>query len=115
MRSSGAASPAVSAGSAGPAQTDPAGNYFVYIVRCRDGSLYTGTARDLDSRIGKHNKGTGAKYTRSRRPVALVYFETVEGRGAGLKREAEIKRLTRAQKLVLLRKNSAPGPHSRKK
>ena len=82
-------------------------NYFVYIVRCRDGSLYTGTAKDLESRIAKHNKGTGAKYTRSRRPVSLVYFETVEGRGAGLRREAQIKKLSREEKLTLMRKNSA--------
>jgi len=94
-----------------PASMDSGTNvdvYYVYMVRCRDGSLYTGMARDVRSRLAKHNRGTGARYTRSRRPVSLIYLETVEGRGAGLRREAAIKKLTRAEKLVLAGKFSAP-------
>ena len=75
----------------------------VYIVRCADGSLYTGIARDLKRRIAEHNadKGAGASYTRSRRPVRLVYQEPAADRGAALRREAAIKRLPAAAKRVL--------------
>jgi predicted GIY-YIG superfamily endonuclease len=71
---------------------------FVYIVRCSDGSLYTGSAIDVEERIKLHNSGRGAKYTRGRGPVALVYSEDAGSRGDALKREAEIKRLSRKQK-----------------
>jgi putative endonuclease len=76
----------------------------VYIVRCADGSLYTGIARDLDRRIAEHNadKGTGASYTRSRRPVRLVYREPAADRSAASKREYQIKQLSRAEKLALI-------------
>jgi len=76
----------------------------VYIVRCADGSLYTGIARDLDRRIAEHNsdKGQGASYTRSRRPVRLVYREPAENRSAASKREYQIKQLSRAEKLALI-------------
>jgi putative endonuclease len=67
--------------------------WHVYIVRCADGSLYTGVAKDLDARIAAHNLGRGAKYTRGRRPVELIYAESVADRAAALKRELEIKRL----------------------
>ena len=67
--------------------------WHVYIVRCADQSLYTGIARDLDARIGKHNAGKGSAYTRSRRPVELVHFELADDRGAALRREAAIKRM----------------------
>jgi putative endonuclease len=66
--------------------------WHVYIVRCADGSLYTGVAKDLDARIAAHNLGRGAKYTRGRRPVELIYAESVADRAAALKRELEIKR-----------------------
>ena len=76
--------------------------WTVYIVRCRDDSLYTGIARDHIKRIAEHNAGTGAKFTRGRRPVRLVYLERVTDRGAALVREIEIKRLSRADKLALI-------------
>jgi putative endonuclease len=72
--------------------------WTVYIVRCNDASLYTGVAKDLTRRIEQHNAGTGAKYTRSRLPVTLVYSEEVADRGAALRREIEIKRLPAASK-----------------
>lgn len=72
--------------------------WTVYIVRCNDASLYTGVAKDLTRRIEQHNAGTGAKYTRSRLPVTLVYSEVVADRGAALRREIEIKRLPAAEK-----------------
>ena len=76
----------------------------VYIVRCADDSLYTGIARDLDRRIAEHNadNGPGASYTRSRRPVTLVYQEEAADRSAASKREYRIKQLTRAEKLALI-------------
>lgn len=73
-------------------------SWYVYIVRCNDASLYTGVAKDLERRIGQHNAGTGAKYTRSRLPVTLVYSEPAADRGAALRREIEIKRLPAASK-----------------
>jgi putative endonuclease len=81
-----------------------AGSWHVYIVRCADDSLYTGIARDLERRIAEHNagNGTGASYTRSRRPVTLVYREAAGNRSAASKREYGIKQLSRAQKLVLI-------------
>lgn len=80
---------------------------YVYLVRCRDGSLYTGWTTDLKKRIDAHNAGSGAKYTKSRRPVELVYFETFESKSDALKREAAIKKLTREQKLGLIRPEDA--------
>lgn len=68
-------------------------SWYVYIVRCSDASLYTGVAKELASRVAQHNAGKGAKYTRSRRPVQLVYSETAPDHGAALRREMEIKRL----------------------
>jgi predicted GIY-YIG superfamily endonuclease len=73
----------------------------VYIVRCADRTLYTGVAKDLRARIRAHNDGRGAKYTRSRVPVRLVYSEAVADRGAALRREHEIKRLSRGEKRAL--------------
>lgn len=78
------------------------GNYHVYIVECNDGSLYTGYARDVTSRIEKHNLGTGAKYTRNRRPVKLKYKETFDSISSAMKREIQIKKLTRRGKLNLI-------------
>jgi predicted GIY-YIG superfamily endonuclease len=76
--------------------------YFVYIVRCVDGSLYTGFARDTDDRVAVHNAGKGAKYTASRLPVSLVYREQCESVSAALKREGEIKSWSRAKKEALI-------------
>jgi putative endonuclease len=74
----------------------------VYMLRCRDGSLYTGATNDLERRLERHADGAGARYTRSRLPVRLVYDEPARGRGAALRREAALKRLTRAEKLALV-------------
>lgn len=76
--------------------------WYVYIVRCADGSLYTGVATDVAARVAAHNRGTGAKYTRGRGPVRLAYRERVGERGAALRRELAIKRLPRAAKLGLI-------------
>ena len=79
-------------------------DWRVYIVRCSDGTLYTGIARDLGKRIAEHNSDAGgARYTRSRRPVELVYSEEAPSRSEALKREYEIKRLPRAGKEDLYR------------
>ena len=81
--------------------------HFVYIVRCADGSLYTGYARDPDERVAVHNAAKGAKYTASRLPVALVYREQCASRGAALTRECQIKSWRRASKDALIA--GAPG------
>lgn len=84
------------------AAASPAGApWHVYIVRCADATLYTGIARDLVLRITKHNEGTGAAYTRARRPVVLVHQEPATDRGAAQRREAAIKRLPVAAKRAL--------------
>ena len=76
--------------------------HFVYIVRCADGSLYTGYARDLKARVRVHNTGRGAKYTASRRPVRLVYSEKFKTLSKALKREYALKQLRRNQKQALI-------------
>ncbi|MCE9582961.1 MAG: GIY-YIG nuclease family protein [Planctomycetes bacterium] len=75
--------------------------WTVYLLRCRDGSLYTGIARDLDRRVGQHNAGRGAKYTRGRGPVRVMWTEMKRTQGAALRREAEIKGWPRARKVEL--------------
>lgn len=75
--------------------------WSVYILRCGDGTLYTGIARNLPRRIQQHASGTGAKYTKKRGPFDLVFHETFETRSAALIREAAIKKLSRAAKLKL--------------
>jgi uncharacterized protein (TIGR02453 family) len=77
-------------------------DWTVYLVRCADGSLYTGIAREVARRVAAHNAGRGAAYTRARRPVTLVYSEPAPDCGAALRREWAIKQLTRAQKEVLV-------------
>ena len=78
--------------------------WFVYIVECSDKSLYTGITVDLDRRVLEHNTSNkGAKYTRPRRPVQLVYSETYEDRSSASKRESALKKLSRSDKLTLLR------------
>ena len=76
--------------------------YWVYLLLCGDGSLYTGCTNDLVRRLRAHQSGRGAKYTRSRLPVELVYREPAADRSAALRREAAIKAMTRAEKLALL-------------
>ncbi len=80
----------------------PASVYYVYILKCADGTLYTGSTPDPHRRLREHNGGRGARYTRSRLPVELVYLETAGGRPAALRREHRLKTLTRAEKLVLI-------------
>lgn len=75
---------------------------YVYIVECADRTLYTGWTTDIERRLKAHNAGRGARYTRERRPVRLVYTEEVPNRRAALKRELKIKRMRRAQKLKLI-------------
>ncbi|HWN39839.1 MAG TPA: GIY-YIG nuclease family protein [Gammaproteobacteria bacterium] len=77
------------------------------MVRCADRTLYTGVAKDLPQRIAAHNDGRGAKYTRQRLPVKLVYSEAAADRGAALRREFEIKRLPRAEKRALFANSRA--------
>jgi predicted GIY-YIG superfamily endonuclease len=76
--------------------------FFVYMARCADGTLYTGFARDPEARVTVHNSGKGAKYTRSRLPVTLVYSEQCESLSAALKRERELKPWPRARKEALI-------------
>lgn len=76
--------------------------WFVYVVRCRDGSLYTGISRDVEARLAKHNQGKGARYTRGRGPVALLHIERKLSQANALRREAAIKALPRAAKLALV-------------
>ena len=93
-------------------------NWYVYLVRCRDGSLYTGIAKSPEKRVEEHNNDNqlGAKYTRARRPVKLVHQEKLTSRSLAAKRESEIKRLTKQQKelLVLQGKHPEKRPKSGK-
>ena len=75
---------------------------FTYILKCADGSYYTGWTTDLEKRVSKHNSGNGAKYTRCRLPVELVYYEKHEDKSAAMKREYQIKQLSRSQKEALI-------------
>ena len=77
--------------------------YFTYMLRCADNTLYSGYTTDLERRIKAHNAGRGAKYTRSRLPAKLVYFETFSTKSEALKREAALKKLTHKQKENVIR------------
>jgi UV DNA damage endonuclease len=77
--------------------------WFVYLLRCADGSLYTGISKDVKRRCQQHNAGIASRYTRSRLPVKMVYQEAAATRSLALKREAAIKAMTRAEKLALIR------------
>ena len=94
-----------SRGGAGPSYYNPR-VHFVYIVRCADGTLYTGYARDPGAREKVHNSGRGARYTAGRRPVRLVYWESFESIGDALRRERQLKGLRRARKEALLTRSS---------
>ena len=77
--------------------------HFTYLLRCADDTLYAGSTNDLEKRLKEHNDSKrGARYTKSRRPVKLVYHEAFRTIGKALRREAELKRLTREQKLALI-------------
>lgn len=76
--------------------------FFVYIVRCQDGTLYTGMTNDVAKRVARHNAGKGARYTRSRRPVTLVYSCCYFRKSVAMRQEARIKRLTRKEKEALI-------------
>ena len=75
---------------------------YTYILRCGDGSLYTGWTNDLEKRFAAHNAGKGCKYTRARLPVTLVYYEAHETKEDAMRREWAIKHMTRAEKLALI-------------
>ena len=78
---------------------------YTYIVKCADSTLYTGWTNDLDKRIKAHNSGKGAKYTKTRRPVKLVYYEEHETKNEAMSREYAIKHLTRKEKEILIKGN----------
>lgn len=75
---------------------------YTYILRCSDGSLYTGWTNNLEKRIKDHNDGKGAKYTKPRRPVVLAYYEEFQTKEEAMRREWEIKRLTRREKMQMI-------------
>ncbi len=81
-------------------------HWFVYILRCADGSLYTGITNDVARRCKQHNAGVASRYTRSRLPTKLVYEETQANRSLALKREAAIKALSRSEKKLLIKKKA---------
>ena len=76
---------------------------YTYILKCKDDSLYTGWTNDLKKRITSHNAGKGAKYTKARRPVELVYYEEFQTREEAMKREYAIKQLSRKEKEALIK------------
>ncbi len=88
----------------------PGRAWAVYVLRCGDGTLYTGATSDLDRRLAQHRAGRGARYTRSRLPVKLAYWERARDRGAALRREAALTRLPRVEKLRLVRRRRAAAP-----
>lgn len=79
---------------------------YTYILKCSDGSFYTGWTNDLEKRIKVHNEGSGGKYTRSRLPVKLVYYETFDTKQEAMSREWHIKRLSREDKILLIRSDT---------
>ena len=85
---------------------------YTYILKCKDGSLYTGWTNDLERRVAAHNTGKGAKYTKARRPVELVYFEEFETKEQAMKREYAIKQMARKDKLELVRRKEKADDRS---
>ena len=81
---------------------------YTYILRCRDGSLYTGWTNDLEKRVETHKKGKGGKYTRSRLPVELVYYEVFPSKEEAMRRESEIKSLKKEAKEALIADSMTP-------
>jgi predicted GIY-YIG superfamily endonuclease len=89
---------------------DPSRTWWIYILRCGDGTLYTGIALDVPARLAQHRSGRGARYTRGREPLELVYQEASLDRSAATRREAAIKRIPRRGKLELIRLHSMGMP-----
>ena len=83
---------------------------YTYILRCADGSLYTGWTNDLARRVAAHNAGKGAKYTRAHRPVELVYAERFSTKEEAMRRECEIKQMKRGEKMQLIERNATAIP-----
>jgi putative endonuclease len=98
----------VGAQAAAPADEQAAVSWCVYILRCADGTLYTGMTNDLPRRLAAHEAGRGARYTKGRGPLFVAYSEPCAGRGDALKREAAIKRLSTARKRALCAESGAP-------
>jgi len=84
-------------------------SHYVYILRCADDTLYTGYTTDPERRVAEHNAGKGAKYTRGRTPVDLVYLESYDSQSSAMSREYEIKQLRREEKTRLIEEQSADG------
>ncbi|MCI8639542.1 MAG: GIY-YIG nuclease family protein [Coprococcus sp.] len=80
---------------------------YTYILQCSDGTFYTGWTTDITRRLKTHNAGRGAKYTKTRRPVELVYLEEYETRADAMKREIQIKKMNRKRKMALIEKKKA--------
>ena len=87
-------------------------SYWVYILKCYDGSLYAGSTSDLSRRLGEHLSGKASKYTRSRLPVTVAYVEHATDRSSALRREAAIKKMSRSAKLLLCARYSAANRES---
>ena len=92
-----------------PKAEPPDETWFVHMLRCADGSLYTGIAKDVNRRCQQHKAGTASRYTRSRLPVRVVYQESHPDQSSAMKREAAIKALTRKEKLALIRTKKRAG------
>ena len=92
-----------------PKARPPSDEWFVYVVRCADGSLYTGITKDVARRCQQHNDGTASRYTRSRRPVELIYHEAQPSQSSALKREAAIKAMNRREKLTMAQRRKKPA------
>src|ERR1022692_2080930 len=92
-----------------PKASSSGDGWFVYIVRCADGSLYTGITKDVARRCQQHNAGTASGYTRSRRPIKLIYQEAHLDQSSALKREAAIKATDRRGKLTMIQKRKKPA------
>lgn len=80
------------------------GKHYAYMLRCKDNSIYSGYTTDLEKRLATHNSGMGAKYTRARLPVKLVYFEEFEDKKEAMKREWQFKQYTREEKEFIIKK-----------
>jgi putative endonuclease len=86
------------------------GNWFLYILKCSDTTLYTGITNDLQRRLERHNAGSASRYTRSRRPVKLIYYERCRNKSSALKKECSVKSLSREEKEnYIRRKRETPG------
>jgi predicted GIY-YIG superfamily endonuclease len=90
------------------------GPWNIYILECRDGTYYTGITTDIERRLGEHRGGRGSRYVRARRPFTLVYTETAGDRPSALKREAAIKKMKRAVKMLLVKKQSKKRRNNRR-